>query len=377
MPLDCTGLQRLETLRRSGAYLFQGDRPREGAREIYPVSERVCLDPSCIRGLWVPAVGVLPPVPLVKDVFASPWVAAMASFAGRRSFRLSEFADGTVSFTVGENWSTYGQSRRLLDESKSLDGASELSGYSVTVFQRRYFPEDRLRYPFPGMFVSPVQVPVAEQVSLTVGDLRTLASCANSQPLDFDCSEVQQAAHFEGPFCSGGQIRFCPQGGERLAGRIPKKVDRQAAHERSGESGFAWIARHGSRLLLRPYLAAALPTPRYDSSGTGTLRRALTHIDENLGQSLSVEEIAGAAGMSRSRLHLAFQRHLGCTPMELVVDRRLDMAQQLLEETDLSVATISERCGFSQQSSLTRRMKMRRGLTPMGYRQAQHRSKTR
>jgi AraC family transcriptional regulator len=59
---------------------------------------------------------------------------------------------------------------------------------------------------------------------------------------------------------------------------------------------------------------------------------------------------------------------LGKTPHSYVLDRRLDLAQQLLLETNLRIVEIAVRCGFSSQSQMTTTFHHRLGITPGQYR---------
>ena len=56
------------------------------------------------------------------------------------------------------------------------------------------------------------------------------------------------------------------------------------------------------------------------------------------------------------------------------VDRRFELAKQLLSTTELTVEVVAANAGFSSSASLYREFKKRMGLTPDAFRQEQNRS---
>jgi transcriptional regulator GlxA family with amidase domain len=96
--------------------------------------------------------------------------------------------------------------------------------------------------------------------------------------------------------------------------------------------------------------------------------RALAVIEERYAESLTVVDLARAAGMGVSRFHEQFRRETGHTPAEWLVATRLDRAEDLLRDTRLPIAEIALAVGFSDQSALTRSFRRRRGTTPAAFR---------
>ena len=94
------------------------------------------------------------------------------------------------------------------------------------------------------------------------------------------------------------------------------------------------------------------------------LSRAIAYIEEYLDQDVSLAEIARAAGVNGGLLGRAFKINTNLTPHEYVVKARVDRAKLLLLSTDLSLAEIALRCGFSHQQHMTRMVRRVAGLTP-------------
>jgi AraC family transcriptional regulator len=98
------------------------------------------------------------------------------------------------------------------------------------------------------------------------------------------------------------------------------------------------------------------------------LANATDFIRSHLPDALTVEQMAAAADLSPSQFSRMFKRSMGVTPYRYVIERRLELAQRLLGQTDLSIAEIAARCGFADQSHLTRALRQRTGMTPRMFR---------
>lgn len=65
---------------------------------------------------------------------------------------------------------------------------------------------------------------------------------------------------------------------------------------------------------------------------------------------------------------MKFREIIGEPPQSYVQRRRITLAAQLLEQTDLRLAEIAERVGFKSEFSLSRASKAERGLSPAAFR---------
>jgi len=89
---------------------------------------------------------------------------------------------------------------------------------------------------------------------------------------------------------------------------------------------------------------------------------------ENLGERLTVAQLALSAGLSQSQLSRAFKRSCGISPHRYVIQRRLERAQELMLTTSESLGMIAVICGMTDQSHLTRWFKRIVGATPHRWR---------
>lgn len=85
---------------------------------------------------------------------------------------------------------------------------------------------------------------------------------------------------------------------------------------------------------------------------------------------VSLEELARVAGLSRFHFARAFKRTVGLPPHEYFTRRRIERAQELLGLTDLPLAEIALRVGFSSQSHFTSVFARIAGASPAAYRRS-------
>lgn len=101
------------------------------------------------------------------------------------------------------------------------------------------------------------------------------------------------------------------------------------------------------------------------------LRAMTSLIYERYAERISLEDIARAGGVSRSKASAVFKARLGTSPIEFLNRYRLEVAAIKLVRTDDTIARIASSCGFSQQSYFNRVFGRAWGMTPKQYRAAQ------
>lgn len=99
------------------------------------------------------------------------------------------------------------------------------------------------------------------------------------------------------------------------------------------------------------------------------LRRALAYIHDNLGEDLSLDEIASEAAMSRFHFVRAFTRSQGKSPLQYVIHQRMELAKVLLRTTRLPVAAVAISVGYEDASRFGLHFRRHTGTSPGAYRQ--------
>jgi AraC family transcriptional regulator len=122
--------------------------------------------------------------------------------------------------------------------------------------------------------------------------------------------------------------------------------------------------------LLRHLLAPRQPEPRRDGVlPRGRLRAVFEYIEEHLNASPSLEQMAAAAHLSVYHFARQFKAATGLPPHQYVIMRRVEQAKQSLQAgTDVSLAGLAARLGFSDQSQFSHHFKRLVGVTPGQFR---------
>lgn len=134
-----------------------------------------------------------------------------------------------------------------------------------------------------------------------------------------------------------------------------------------------WTRQYEDNLLH--YLLRHHPNSaqrRFDESPTGPercglqpLQRAEAFMRSRLSDSQTLDDIAGAAGVSRRTLSLLFRRHRELSPMEVLRNLRLDAAHaQLSGQRAASVTDVALGCGFAHLSRFAASYRRRFGQLP-------------
>jgi len=95
---------------------------------------------------------------------------------------------------------------------------------------------------------------------------------------------------------------------------------------------------------------------------------AIRHIREHACAGIKVAEVVRALGVSRRVLESRFLRRVGHTPHEEIARVQFRRVEQLLAETDLSLATIAARAGFRHPEYMTVAFTRRHGMSPSQWR---------
>ena len=137
--------------------------------------------------------------------------------------------------------------------------------------------------------------------------------------------------------------------GHEMALRIAKRL-------------IVYIRRDGGQSQYSPYLAVG---PKEDTMVSKVLRYVTDHISETL----SIEQIADAVGVSRRTFSRVFAKEATVTPSVFVEQVRVDYARKLLEETDLPLKTVAFRSGFHSATHMRMIFMRRLESTPRQYRE--------
>lgn len=97
--------------------------------------------------------------------------------------------------------------------------------------------------------------------------------------------------------------------------------------------------------------------------------RVIEAMRDNLGEQLTVDDMARTAMFSKFHFSRVFQRVTGVTPGRFLSAMRLHEAKQLLVSTSLSVTEISHQIGYTSVGTFSSRFRRSVGVSPTMYRQ--------
>ncbi|MCH4888596.1 AraC family transcriptional regulator [Acidaminobacter sp. JC074] len=98
------------------------------------------------------------------------------------------------------------------------------------------------------------------------------------------------------------------------------------------------------------------------------LRRALEFIEMNYQSKLTIENLSKHVGLDRKYLYSIFKKHVGESPQEYLINYRMTMARNLLENSTLSISNIAHSVGYSNPFHFSKIFKNLSGVSPSAYR---------
>ena len=119
-----------------------------------------------------------------------------------------------------------------------------------------------------------------------------------------------------------------------------------------------------------PKLPAELSEPpaEYQSEQIEVVRRIHEQLTQNIGQRITIEALSKQYSMNPTTLKTVFKSVYGNSLAAHIREHRMEMAAQLLRETDLSMAAIGQQVGYESQSKFTAAFKAYYKMPPSEYR---------
>lgn len=98
------------------------------------------------------------------------------------------------------------------------------------------------------------------------------------------------------------------------------------------------------------------------------LKTVKNYIDNHLSENLTLQNLSKVATLSPYHLQRSFKALYKISPHSYLINKRLEKARFLIQDSDKSIRLIMEELGFQNQSSFGRLFKKRIGKTPLSYR---------
>jgi AraC family transcriptional regulator of arabinose operon len=88
------------------------------------------------------------------------------------------------------------------------------------------------------------------------------------------------------------------------------------------------------------------------------------------GQPYPVARLAAELGYSPDHFGRLFKKHTGLTPLDYIIQARIEHAKELLLGSNLSVQRISELLGYCDVFHFSKQFKQKTGVSPLGFRRS-------
>lgn len=94
------------------------------------------------------------------------------------------------------------------------------------------------------------------------------------------------------------------------------------------------------------------------------LRKMLDFIQQCYMEPIQIQQIAEAASVSKTECLRCFNRVIGVSPKQYLINLRIRKAKELLSESSLTLMEICSNCGFQNQSYFTKMFREETGISP-------------
>lgn len=96
---------------------------------------------------------------------------------------------------------------------------------------------------------------------------------------------------------------------------------------------------------------------KVEKKAEGRIEKVLSYININLTKELTNEELAKICFLHPNHFIRFFKQKTGSTPQQYIMQKRMEAAKRLIEQTDLNMAEIAEKTGFYDMAHLSRAFK--------------------
>lgn len=102
------------------------------------------------------------------------------------------------------------------------------------------------------------------------------------------------------------------------------------------------------------------------------MKQMLNWIHEHYAEKILLEDIARAGHLSRSECCRYFKRFLKCTPLNYVIDYRIQKSLALLQQDDHNITEVAYQVGFNSTSYFIKEFRSSMNMTPLVYKKSKN-----
>ncbi|MBQ9156587.1 MAG: response regulator [Eubacterium sp.] len=101
----------------------------------------------------------------------------------------------------------------------------------------------------------------------------------------------------------------------------------------------------------------------------GGMKSVVDYIERNIKRGISLEDVANHVNISTYYLSKIFKKEMGVNFITYVTDRKMDLAKEMLINTDIPVLNIALDLAYNEANYFSKAFKKKTGLTPSEYRE--------
>lgn len=98
------------------------------------------------------------------------------------------------------------------------------------------------------------------------------------------------------------------------------------------------------------------------------IEKAVSYIGEHIGSNTTVTDVCAYLNISRNYFSNIFTEKMGVSPKKYILDRHMELAEELLKRSDFSIGEIANIVGYDRQSKFTKAFTRYTSLSPSAYR---------
>lgn len=123
-------------------------------------------------------------------------------------------------------------------------------------------------------------------------------------------------------------------------------------------------------LIIRYFLSrpSAARKVSLSSQTAEKIQQVITYISTSYYEEISLKSLSERFGISVPYLCSTFKSFTGSSPIDFLIKRRILEAKQMLSESDKSIVSVSEECGFKSLSNFNHLFRDVVGCSPSDYR---------
>lgn len=133
---------------------------------------------------------------------------------------------------------------------------------------------------------------------------------------------------------------------------------------RNKQYGYNDIIHNYLFVILTKLMRIKNPLQSYEFN----INYVIKYIDEYFVTDINIDDLANIAGYSTDHFRILYKNKTGISPKKYILQKRLNYATKLLQTSDMSVAEISDVCGFKYPPQFIQFFKQHKKCTPHNFR---------